>query len=156
MKCWPKDTRYSLTDDGFVIGLSGNALVGRPNENGYLRVLVKTASGFKDAYVHQMVCEAFHGPKPTADHQVNHRNRDRSDNRPENLEWVRSAENLSHRVLAHGEGHGSAKLTDEQVLAIKSLSSSGQGPSQIARSTGHNRRTISDICNGKTWRHLNV
>ena len=45
--------------------------------------------------VHQLVCEAFHGPKPFDGAVVIHKNEDAHDNRPENLKWGTQKENLN-------------------------------------------------------------
>lgn len=45
--------------------------------------------------VHQLVCEAFHGPKPFDSAVVIHINEDAHDNRPENLRWGTQKENLN-------------------------------------------------------------
>jgi hypothetical protein len=45
--------------------------------------------------VHQLVCEAFHGPKPSPNAVVIHINEDAHDNRPENLKWGTQKENLN-------------------------------------------------------------
>lgn len=45
--------------------------------------------------VHQLVCEAFHGPRPFPDAVVIHLNEDAHDNRPENLKWGTQKENLT-------------------------------------------------------------
>lgn len=46
--------------------------------------------------VHRIVCLAFHGKPPTNLHQVNHKNGNRKDNTPSNLEWVTASENQKH------------------------------------------------------------
>ena len=43
--------------------------------------------------VHQIVCEAFHGERPTDQHVVDHIDTNRANNRPENLRWVTRIEN---------------------------------------------------------------
>ena len=45
--------------------------------------------------VHQLVCEAFHGPRPFSKAVVIHLNEDAHDNRPENLKWGTQKENLN-------------------------------------------------------------
>lgn len=52
----------------------------------------------KHYYVHILVCTAFHGPRPSPKHQVDHINRDRWDNRPENLRWVTPHENQMNNI----------------------------------------------------------
>lgn len=49
----------------------------------------------KNYKVHTLVCEAFHGPKPTDTSVVIHINEDGTDNRPENLRWGTQKENLN-------------------------------------------------------------
>lgn len=45
--------------------------------------------------VHQLVCEAFHGPKPFANAVVIHLDENAHNNRPENLKWGTQKENLN-------------------------------------------------------------
>ncbi len=45
--------------------------------------------------VHQLVCEAFHGPRPSKDHVVSHKNENALDNRWDNLEWTTQKDNLN-------------------------------------------------------------
>lgn len=45
--------------------------------------------------VHQLVCEAFHGPKPFPEAVVIHIDEDGLNNRPENLKWGTQKENLN-------------------------------------------------------------
>ena len=43
--------------------------------------------------VHIIVATAFHGPKPTKEHVVDHIDTNRRNNRPDNLQWVTRLEN---------------------------------------------------------------
>lgn len=45
--------------------------------------------------VHQLVCEAFHGPKPFEKAVVIHLDEDALNNRPENLKWGTQRENMN-------------------------------------------------------------
>lgn len=78
---------------------------GSKNSKGYLRVGI----GGKRYFVHSLVLEAFVGPCPEG-FECNHKDRNRSDNRLENLEWVTHQDNCrntsSHdRVEAQGRTH---------------------------------------------------
>lgn len=44
----------------------------------------------------RLVLEAFAGPAPTPEHEANHKNGRKDDNRPDNLEWVTRQENMDH------------------------------------------------------------
>jgi hypothetical protein len=44
--------------------------------------------------VHQIVATAFHGPKPSDDHVVDHLDTNRMNNRAENLRWVTRLDNV--------------------------------------------------------------
>lgn len=45
--------------------------------------------------VHQLVCEAFHGPKPFPEAVVIHLDENAHNNRPGNLKWGTQKENLN-------------------------------------------------------------
>lgn len=55
----------------------------------------KYAYKFGNLKVHRLVCEAFHGPRPSPKHVVIHLNEDATDNRAENLKWGTQKENLN-------------------------------------------------------------
>tara|TARA_R100001086_G_scaffold250083_2_gene193464 strand:- start:917 stop:1468 length:552 start_codon:yes stop_codon:yes gene_type:complete len=70
-------------------------LVGKKlSPKGYKRVNLEGSVRF----VHQLICEVFHGSKPSPRHQVNHKNGTKTDNRESNLEWVTNQENRDHAV----------------------------------------------------------
>lgn len=54
-----------------------------------------------DRTVHAIVCETFHGPKPSKAHQVAHTDGNPLNNASDNLRWVTAAENCADR-----ERHG--------------------------------------------------
>jgi hypothetical protein len=57
------------------------------------RRILRVARLRKTFKVHQLVCEAFHGPKPFPEAIVLHLDEDPSNNRPENLRWGTRKEN---------------------------------------------------------------
>lgn len=59
------------------------------------------------------------------------------------------------QVWKKGEGRGKvAKLTEAQVLEIKSAAASGVKGNRLAKQYGVHRATLYDILNGKTWTHV--
>lgn len=123
---------YSVSDRGDVRGPRGRIL--RPNTHGW-GYLTVTVTGAKCAYVHQLVCIAFHGPRPTPMHQVAHGNGDPADNRVANLRWATPAEN-SEDARRHGtffriaegrvgELHHNARLTSKDVATIRAEYATG-------------------------------
>jgi len=93
------------------------------NKNGYIKTKrVVTRGSIKDSYykfnvkingkivtkgVHELVCMTFHGAKPEWATSVNHIDEDKLNNKPENLEWSNSINQinhtLSHRVVLQNE-----------------------------------------------------
>jgi hypothetical protein len=65
----------------------------------YLRVRLWDGSRRRSFHVHQLVAMAFHGPAPTAEHVVCHKNDDGFDNRVENLYWGTREENDCDRAV---------------------------------------------------------
>jgi hypothetical protein len=102
-----------------------------------------------------LVCEAFHGPKPTPDHEVAHFNGIRTDDRPENLRWATRLENSQdkarHAHVPRGSRHWRTTLTEEQVLDIKARLARGEMQSRIARMYGKPQTTIFNIKVGNSW-----
>lgn len=114
--------------------------------------------------VHHLVAFAFIGPPPGAigrsadQYQINHIDGSRANNRPQNLDWVTPKENKQHAarmgLTARGERHGLAVLTRRRVRAIRRRLGLGERQRDIARRFRISSETVSDIHNGRTWRHV--
>ena len=150
------DGHFHVTADGDVYGPRGRKLRTYVHPNGYASVNRRFSEGTRRVYVHRLVAEAFHGtPSPGA--VTRHLNGDRSDNRAVNLVWGTHEENAAdrdaHGRTSRGERHGRARLTWDQVEAIRSEYAAG-GVSQraLARTYGVSRYAINDIFRGRTWK----
>ena len=91
---------YEVSDMGSVRNVrTGKILKPYNDQRGYLRVDLYAKCHNKAcrvrAKVHRLVALAFCGPRRGRP-VVNHKNRDRHDNRACNLEWVTYAENTAH------------------------------------------------------------
>jgi hypothetical protein len=114
--------------------------------------------------MHHLVLEHFGPPKPSADHQCNHIDGDKSNNRVENLEWVTPAENMAHAaatgllspVSVRGVHHPNAKLNPAAVLDVRRRAANGELLKEIAKAHGVTRGTICDVVYGRTWKHVPV
>jgi len=88
----------------------------------YLTVTLKIAGQAKTAEVQTLVCSTFHGPRPVRGHAA-HNDGDPSNNWSTNLRWATASENMrdaiAHGTASRANRHGMAKLTAEQVRAIK-------------------------------------
>jgi len=74
---------------------------------------------------------------------------------PENCEWASHDEQTENKDQARGARVGSAILTEEAVRAVRRSHQSGSTIAEIARAHAVSWATISDICKGRTWRHIN-
>jgi hypothetical protein len=125
---------------------------------GYLTVGLKNGQRVSTAFVHRLVAEAFLGPCP-AGLEVNHKNRDKTDPRLENLEYVTHVENIRHsyrtgRRHSAGETNGHAKLTEAEVRTIRALRARGVPIREVASRYSVTQSTISVVASRRTWRHV--
>lgn len=68
---------------------------GYVNTGGYRVVFVRG----KHYLVHRLICEAFHGICPPDKCQADHIDRDKSNNRPENIRWVTCSGNNRNKKV---------------------------------------------------------
>ncbi len=137
---------------------SGKVLTPVLNRNGYLRVSISISRRSKYDYVHRLIALTFIGNRPDK-YDVNHKNGIKTDNRAENLEYMTRAENMKH-AREHGlhdnrgEKQWNAKLTPEIVMQLRIADSECGILDEVLRVSEINRRTILDVVERKTWRHL--
>lgn len=140
---------------------SGRIIKAQPGRGGYLQVQPCVYGKYIVRSVHTYVANAFLGLRPD-NMEVNHLNGNKRDNRPENLEYVTRSENMKH---AHALGliksrpmvgaeHGSAKLSERDVLRIADLVRGGQSSSSIALKFSISTNHVRMIARRQTWKHL--
>lgn len=129
------------------------------------RELTPTISGKDQLYVQiwvngknktlllsRLILLTFVGPPPVSNWTASHLNGDSKDSRLENLVWESFKSNLArkdeHDTMIHGEESNLAKLTMEQVEAIRSMVGT-QGT--IAKMFGVSQSQVSRIKSGKRW-----
>lgn len=153
---WP----YSVSDLGRVRNdRTNHILTPSPHSHGYHKVSLCCEGHRRDVYVHHLVLNEFVGPAADEE-ECNHKNGDKADNRLENLEWVTRGQNAKHAVHtglyipARGTRIGVAKLNPEAVKVIRFLSARGKTAAELARAHGVSQRTVKQVINRETWRHV--
>lgn len=153
----------------------GNRII-KPGQiwSGYEKISVSIRGVVSTRAVHSLVCEAFHGSKPTPMHEVSHLNGIRNDNRPDNLQWKTHTENESdkrkHGTLAVGKRNGAhtkphrvarglrnwnAKMTPDTVALYRSLIETKQlSINSAAKLAGISKSSMGSIARRETWAHI--
>lgn len=97
--------RYQASNLGRIKSKERGILSPFLNRDGYLVATVQRDGRRHRTGAHRLIASTFI-PNPENKPQINHKNGIRTDNRPENLEWVTCSENNLHRrrVLKGGGG----------------------------------------------------
>lgn len=176
-RAWEGSGKYVAGSDGLIYSTDFNhsgqtkALKGDYDKDGYHHVLMNIGGRRVYRRAHKLVALAFIGDPPAPKHQVNHRNGVRTDNRPENLEYVTSRDNTLHGYRVNGRKHSAkqrqlasarfkwqgnpkAKLNHEQVLEVRHLRNAcKQSLREVADLFGISRSQVSAIATGRNWNY---
>ena len=87
----------------------------KPQKSGYVAVRING----KKYLLHRLIATAFKLPKTDVQTKVNHKDRDTTNNRRENLEWVTQRENIIHSYKTNENRASSAGRTSKPVRARK-------------------------------------
>lgn len=109
--------------------------------------------------IHRLVAEAFVARSKDREY-VNHIDGDKRNNRSNNLEWTTPRENTHHAIKirggswAKGQNNPNNKLSEKEVVEIKSRLSQGEGIYSIGRYFGVTPQNIASIRDGRSWRYV--
>lgn len=149
---------YLISDEGAVVNmkfLNPRLIRQSPTTRGYVKVGLWKNDVCYQADTHRHVAAAFLGPAPSPLHEVNHKNRVKTDNRVSNLEWVTKQENADHSHANGGYRFGvdnvNAKLTPSDVLAIRKLRGVAY-QKDIAKAFGITQSLVSVVQRGAGWK----
>ena len=149
--------RYEVSDQGQVRGLRRKGILRPFFVRGYPCVnLGKAGYGCK---IHQLVLEAFVGPRPPGTEARHFPDSDRANNQLSNLSWTTPLVNQRDRDIhgTHNKGirHGNARLDDEAVCVIRSVKNWPHGSlTAMGLKYGVSRTAIRLVRDGKAWRHV--
>jgi len=123
---------------------------------GYLRVELQKNNEKKKWHVHQLVLLAFVGPRPDG-MECAHGNGNRVDNALSNLRYATRKDNhadkAAHGTRQSGERNGFHRLTEEDVLRIRS---DPRPAKHLVAEYGVSHSAICRARNGASWRHLEI
>jgi hypothetical protein len=129
-------------------------------QNGYRRAVLyfNGVSHYKN--IHQLVCEAVHGPCPVGQ-EVCHNDNNKSNNDWRNLRYDTHPNNCADRIIhgtdQFGEKGPNARSTWVKIREIREKYASGKYSQRgLAREYGLARGTIQLIVNNQTWIEGNV
>lgn len=101
--------------------------------------------------VHILVAMAFVGRRPK-DHDVNHIDGNKTNNRDSNLEYVTRTGNMRHAAKLGRLVH---KATIQDVIGIRAAAATGECThKEIAEKFGLSRPQTTKIIAGLSWRHV--
>jgi hypothetical protein len=145
-------------EEGYVSNSAGRRL-GSLTSSGYVYLALaplQVGGTKQNVFAHRVIWESVHGPIPPG-LQINHKNGRKTDNRLSNLELVTCSENQHHRyatglyVSPKGERSSVAKLTADQVVAIRSRYAAGALQRELAAEYGLHRAYVSLLIRGLRW-----
>jgi hypothetical protein len=123
----------------------------KSDKYGHMVIHISVNNKKQNVFVHKMVLLAFVGECPDG-MECCHNNGNASDNRPENLRWDTHHQNNQDRKLhgnyAKGEKHPMAKLTLDQVNAIKLSSKTSK---ELSEQYGIGKSHVWRIKKGECW-----
>lgn len=162
MRRCPSFPGYEASADGVIVSTRRRrtplVLRETTTSKGYLAVSVKTPTGNRPVGVHQLVADAFIGPKPFDGAQVRHLDGNPKNNRASNLAWgdarANAADRQRHGRYARGAMHPNARLTERQVRQVLAGRSVGVKVKSLAEMFDVSVSTVESIIYGKQWRHV--
>lgn len=116
--------KYQILPTGAIYsGYRNIVMVPRCNPNGYMQIGLRNGDNKrKTMYVHRLVAEAF-CIKEKGQTYVNHKDGNKCNNHPRNLEWCTAIDNMRH---AHdtglhqqdGEQNAMCKFSDDEIARV--------------------------------------
>lgn len=136
----------------------GKILSASKLKTGYLFISLHNGTRAKTCYIHRLVADAFVATIPEG-FEVNHKDGNKENNTPDNLEIVTHHENMIHANTAlkwqSGERNNQSVLTEDDVRTIRLLAQS-QRYCEIAQRYNVDEQTIRDAVLATTWRHVDT
>lgn len=118
-----------------------------PKRDGYVHVIIQQ----KTYFMHRLVAQAFNLPRREDQFQVNHKDRNPSNNCVTNLEWVSVAENMQHSYATNADRKSSGPKQSKPTLGRRVGDSEWmrfESYQDAARRMGVNTGNVKRCCDG--------
>ena len=150
---------YDVSNHGRVRnGKRSRVLTPFRQNRGYLQIRITDRDGKAwRQTVHRLVAEAFLGPSVL---EVNHKDMDKENNIPSNLEYVTRGQNQRHAAAMGAWDTGThtrsaAKLDEVTVALIRSMhASDGYGYGKLAKMFSVDKSNIAAIVRRRSWKNV--
>lgn len=164
MRPIPGYSDYLVTPDGRVFSFKGGDTTEKAQNDhqGYKRASLWRDGKRHKVFVHRLVAMTYL-PNDEGKSFVLHKNDVKHDNRVENLYWGTKKQNradafrngVAKMPNLKGEGHGQAKITEDDALEIRKRYNEGDITQKaLAEEYGLTQQGVSDIINRRSWKHI--
>jgi hypothetical protein len=126
------------------------------NPRGRKTVSISTLRGSRNKPIHVLIALAFLGNRP-AGLVINHKDGDKTNNAASNLEYITPRENHEHALkmgLYKGPNTPARVLSEQSVILIKQLLSSGISAKLLAKQFKVSHGAIMAIKHKRTWKFV--
>ena len=129
-QCEYKGRQYMVRDNGAICRLPKEGCRPSKLDNTWSFGAKNPNNGYMiftgNIRVHQVICTAFHGPEPEPHMVVDHKDTNRCNNRPENLQWLTRLENAlnnpaTRKKIIYLCGSIEAFIENPSILRSKAL-----------------------------------
>lgn len=158
------ENKYGVDEEGNVYSLNYNntkkcvVLKFRLNRQGRPYVNLCLNGKYTSKLIHRLVAETYLMESYQEGFEVNHKDGNKQNNALPNLEWTTNEGNRIHAVELglhlRGVDNPSSKLTESEVLSIRSKHKAGTSMRSLAKIYDCNCSTIRKIVNRVLWKHL--
>ncbi|SRR6266566_703545 len=156
--CWGTNQRRRVIPDKFGrIYNGGKIMEPKLDRKGYIRAPA-TFDGHHVDFFHEWVALFYHGPKPKGK-QVNHKDGNKLNNDPRNLEYLTQEEHRKKTkemgLYHYGTRTGGAVLTDKLVKEIRKLYATSKWTmKKLAEKYVVAEMTIWAVIHRRNWKHV--
>jgi hypothetical protein len=120
------------------------------DKDGYMMLVVRDDGRQMNVRAHRVIYAYFHGGEIDDTLEVNHKDLNRSNNHPDNLELTTRTGNILH-AAQNALVFGSRKLSRCAVITMRQRRAAGESYADIACDYNITPEGVSAACRGQSW-----